>query len=164
VGSLSCGADFPLLAPKPGGRVVDFLSEEGDVMRRNREMGACLCSELVTARWMNAFGQRQETVVNLEEIWAEGATLQFEYPMRPGAEVEFLGGSSRFVGTVAESRSDFVGHFVEIRFADGYRWSRELYEPDHFFDPASLSPVEELRTKNNKLLEEVLQKIQNRVA
>ena len=133
-------------------------------MRRNRETGTCLCSELVTARWTDAFDQRQEAVVNLEEIWPEGAILQFEYPMRPGVGVEFLCGPTRFEGAVTESRSDFVGHFVEIQFADGCRWSRDLYEPDHFFDPKSLSAVEELRTKNNKLLDDVLRKIQNRVA
>jgi hypothetical protein len=133
-------------------------------MRRNRETSACLCSELVTALWTDAFGQRQEAVVNLEEIWPEGAILQFEYPMRPGVEVEFRSESHRFEGAVVESRSDFVGQFVEIQFADGCRWSREMYEPDHFFDPKSLSPVEELRTKNNKLLDDVLRKIRNRVA
>jgi hypothetical protein len=38
-------------------------------MRRNQEKGACLCSELVSARWTDAFKQRQEAIVNLEEIW-----------------------------------------------------------------------------------------------
>lgn len=134
-------------------------------MGRRQRQGAFMCSDMVTACWTDAFGQQQEAVVNLEEIWPEGAVLQFEYSMRAGAELEIQCGSSTwFDGTVIDSRSDFIGHFVEIRFADGSRWSRAKYEPEHLFDPASLSAVEELRGKNNKLLEEVVAKLRNRVA
>lgn len=128
-------------------------------MRRKREKDVCLCSELVTVQWTDAFSQKQEAVVNLEEIWPEGGVLQFEYPMRPDTAVRVLLGHAWFEGAVVDSKSDFVGHYVEIRFDEGHRWSPADYEPEHFFDPKSMTATEELRGKNNKLLGEVLQKI-----
>lgn len=134
------------------------------VMRERPKKYACMCSELVTAHWTDSFGQEQEATVNMEEIWEEGATLQFEHPMRPGVQVEFLAGPVRFAGSVAESKTDFVGHLVRLEFAAHFRWSRELYEPDHFFDPNCLTAGETLRAKNIKLLGEVMGKIHHHVA
>jgi hypothetical protein len=124
-----------------------------------------MCSDLIQARWTDAFGGQQQAVVNLEEIWPEGAVLQFEFPVRPGVRIEIDLGSARVAATVEECHADFVGHFAEISFTGDFRWSRELYEPDHLFDPQSLVKEEApLKDKNTRLLEEVLKILPRRVA
>jgi len=114
-----------------------------------------MCSELVTAEWSNAFGRGQETVVNLEEIWSTGAALSFEKPVRAGAAVRIALKDVVFDGTVKKCSADFIGFLVELEFADGQRWSRELCEPDHLFDPRTLIPKSELQEKNHRLLEDI---------
>ena len=113
-----------------------------------------LCSELVTIQWISEFGRKREVVANLEEIWALGAQLQCPGPVRPDTRLHVTTPKVKFSGVVRSCAADFVGYFVEIDFEDGYQWSKEEYEPDHCFDPRSLLKREELKAKNNELLNE----------
>jgi hypothetical protein len=140
------------------------MSQEASAMMRKHGKDVFLCSDLVTARWTDAFGQRQETTVNLEEIWATGAVLQFEFPVRAGTRIWVRLGQRIFEGTVVTSKADFVGQLVEVRFSDRHRWSRSLYEPAHLLDPQTLVSEDELKDKNTRLLEEVLKSLPRRVA
>ncbi len=133
-------------------------------MTRKHGKGTFLCSDLVSTRWTDTFGQPQEATVNLEEIWAEGAILQFEFPIRPGTHIAVQLGATHFEGSVVDSRADFVGQLVEVHFVPGQRWSRAIYEPQHLLDPQSLLPEDELKDKNSRLLEEVLKSLPRRVA
>jgi hypothetical protein len=124
-------------------------------MAKSRGEQRYMCSDLVTARWTTVLGRRRrEEVVNLEEIWPSGAVLSFSGPLRPETEVEFAGGDACFRGRVKSCAADFVGYLVEIRFEPGSEWSRERYEPEHLFDPASLLPREALKAKNDRLIGE----------
>ena len=123
-------------------------------MTRNRGQAKCLCSELVTALWTDAFGQRQKRVVNLEEIWSGGAVLQFEEPLRIGTEICIATKGPEFGGTVVACKADFIGHFVKLEFSPGTEWSRQDYEPGHCLDPLSLLAKQELKLKNSQLLED----------
>lgn len=113
-----------------------------------------LCSELVTARWVSEFGSEREVVVNLEEIWSSGATLQSPGPIRSKTPLDIRTPKLELSGVVRICRADFTGYFVEMEFDEDVRWSRELYEPEHLFDPRSLLPRDRLQLKNHELLAE----------
>lgn len=97
-----------------------------------------LCSELVNVKWSDSRGCQQESVVNLEEIWRDGAVLQFEVPPDAGMPVSMTGSGPAFCGVVKSFTQDCGGYLVEVEFAEDCRWSREEYEPEHFFDPQRL--------------------------
>jgi len=113
-----------------------------------------LCSELVKLRWNSEFGVEREVDANLEEIRASGATLQCDFPVRAKTRLRIQTSGMALSGTVTSSSADFIGHFVEVRFDEGCRWSREEYEPAHLLDPNSLLPANRLKQKNNQLLAE----------
>ncbi len=122
----------------------------------------CLCSELVEIAWVDAFGRRRKQVVNLGEIWARGAVLESESPIRASSEVEIHCRGAVFQGKVARCTSDFVGYLVEVEFAPGVEWSRQAYEPEHFFDPAAMQPPtarQKLAAKNYEMIEDCLRKL-----
>jgi hypothetical protein len=123
-------------------------------MFNNRGPSKCMCSELVKASWQDTFGRKRETVVNLEEVWTNGALLQLESPVRPDTPIEMSVKGINFSGTVKKCSADFIGFQVEMCFVDGQEWSRDLCEPDHFFDPQSLLPNPDIKAKNNRLLED----------
>ena len=133
-------------------------------MADNRGQHRFLCSELVTVHWRDVFRRKREEVVNLEEIWASGATLQFSRPVREGALLRVTCRGAEFSGIVTRSTADFVGHIVEVEFEDGYEWSRQEYEPEHFFDPWSLLPEDELKQKNDQLLKDCVKDLPQWVA
>ena len=118
-----------------------------------------LCSELVTARWEDVFGRKCEEVVNLEQIWRSGAELLFSRPVRAGTPLRFAAGRASFSGKVTRCTADFLGYLVELEFTAGCEWSRKEYEPEHFFDPRSLLPREELKQKNTRLLEDCAKRL-----
>lgn len=113
-----------------------------------------LCSELVAVRWVSEFGSEREVVVNLEEVRPSGATLQSPGPIRPHTPLNIRTPKLELSGVVQTCRADFTGYLVEVNFDEGVRWSRELYEPEHLFDPRSLLPKDRLRLKNHELLAE----------
>ena len=126
-------------------------------MKQSHGLARCLCSELVTVHWVNEFGHKREVVANLEEIWSSGARLQLPGPVRRDTELRIACRKVKFLGRVSTCSADFIGFFVDVQFEDGCEWSRELYEPDHFFDPRSLLPdngQKQLKEKNAEQLAE----------
>ncbi len=121
----------------------------------------CLCSELVEAVWVDAFGRRRKQVVNLGEIWEKGAVIESEAPIRAPSEVEIRCRGATFQGRVTRCTGDFVGYLVEVEFAPGVKWTRESYQPEHFFDPAAMKPAaqQKLAAKNHEMIEDCLRKL-----
>ena len=126
-----------------------------------------LCSELVTVEWRSVFDRERTEVVNLEEIWASGATLLFSAPIRPATPLRIACHGAEFHGRVVHCRADFIGYLVEVAFDDGSRWSPETYVPEHLFDPRSLVAKDEsggLKEKNDELLAQCVKVISERIA
>ena len=122
---------------------------------KTHEGSRFLCSELVWARWTDPSGREREETVNLEEIWTSGATLGFETPISEATALRFEGKGKEYRGRVTGCRADFIGYLVEVEFAPDCQWTRELYEPDHFFDPQSLA-TDDIDRKNNRLLKDCM--------
>jgi len=131
-------------------------------MALRQNSNRCLCSELVEVGWVDAFGRRRKQVANLGEIWQKGAVLESESPIRTGSEVQIRCRGAAFIGKVTRCSSDFVGYLLEVEFAPGVEWRRELYEPEHFFDPSRLnSPAarHKLASKNCEMIDDCIRNL-----
>jgi hypothetical protein len=97
-----------------------------------------LCSHLV--RLFLDDEPRTSEIVQLEEISADGVGVAVEsvYPKGLRLTIGASGFEARIV--VASCQPRETGFRLEARFSDGFRWSPEIWRPDHLFRPPSLSP------------------------
>ena len=96
-----------------------------------------LCSQLVslTHRCDDAPG---DSVVNLEEIWTNGAIVEAEMPVKKGVEVELRCGPAFFAGRIVEVESHDFGWRLEVEFSPRTLWNPDEFRPEHMLDPSSL--------------------------
>ena len=106
--------------------------------RRSHAEHRVLCSELLPIRWQEG-ADSFETIANLEEIWTSGAIIAFEEKFT-GGEITIVTPSKEFTGTVVATWHDETGHFVELRFRLSDMWSIDVFEPEHAFDLATITP------------------------
>ena len=92
-----------------------------------------LCSELIVLRREGA-----ETVVNLEEIWIEGAAVEMDEPLAAGLAVELQCGEHLFTATVARAEKHELGCRIELEFSRETPWDPAVYKPTHLMNPADL--------------------------
>ncbi len=105
-------------------------------------MSRYLCSELVVLKCDAA-----QTVVNLEEIWSNGAALESDDPIPVGAAVELECGESRFAATVSTAKQHEFGWWIELDFSPETPWKPEIFRPQHMVDPEELAAKELNREK-----------------
>jgi len=89
-----------------------------------------LCSELVKVEWRDKAGAYHTHAI-LEEIWAEGASVQTLHPIRTGARVWIVARRAMLLGILTECRPAEDGHFSQISFDAESRWSQRKYKPEH---------------------------------
>jgi hypothetical protein len=96
-----------------------------------------LCSQLVALK-----NNREESavtiVVNLEEIWSNGAVLESEEPVEQGAMVEIRCGEAFFAGRIVQVEHHEVGWRLEMEFSPLTPWSPEHFRPKHLLDVSKL--------------------------
>lgn len=92
-----------------------------------------LCSELVTLK-VNA----ADCIVNLEEIWQGGASLESDDPVVEGASVELRCGGAFFVGKVTQVERHEFGWRVEVQFSPLTPWNPEQFRPQHLLGLSEL--------------------------
>jgi hypothetical protein len=92
-----------------------------------------LCSELVTLR-----ENSRDSVVNLEEIWETGATIESEDAVEEGAAVEIRCDAALFTGRTTRIDRHAHGWTVEIEFSPETPWSLEKFRPRHLLDASTL--------------------------
>jgi hypothetical protein len=95
--------------------------------------GRYLCSQLVAMT-----NNSVECVVNLEEIWANGAVLESEEAVEEGAKVEIRCGPAFFSGRVVQVDRHECGWRFELEFSPMTHWSLEQFQPLHLLDPSKL--------------------------
>jgi hypothetical protein len=88
-----------------------------------------LCSELVVLKMNSA-----DSIVNLEEIWRDGAAFESEDPVLDGVEIELRCGPAFFVGKVILAEQHEFGWRVEVEFSPLTPWSPEQFRPQHMLD------------------------------
>ena len=92
-----------------------------------------LCSQLVALR-----NNSIESIVNLEEIWENGAVLESEQPAQEGSKVEMRGGAAFFAGRIVQVERHEVGWRFEVEFSPMTPWSPEKFRPSHLLDVSQL--------------------------
>ncbi len=88
-----------------------------------------LCSELVLLKTNFA-----EFMVNLEEIWRNGAVFESERSLEQGVRVEMRTARSFFAGRVTRVGWHEFGWRVEVEFSPLTLWSPERFHPRHLLD------------------------------
>ena len=103
-------------------------------MKRRRENNRSLCAELLTIRWTDGDGSSRSEVVTLEDISATGACVQVEHVIPAETEVSLNYSGGQYLGKIKYCTYRDVAYFVGIAFDDGYRWSKEDFEPSHLLE------------------------------
>ena len=80
-----------------------------------------------------------ERAANLEEIWESGAVVDCEATPGKGDYAEIRAAGVLLAGRVVAVEESDVGDRIEIHFSPLTPWSKELFLPDHFFDPGTLA-------------------------
>jgi len=96
-----------------------------------------LCSQLVSLT-RNCADCPANTIVNLEEIWIQGAILESETPLKSGIEIELRCGGAFFTGRLVDVEPHEFGWRAEVEFSPETPWNPEQFRPDHLLDPTKL--------------------------
>lgn len=99
-----------------------------------RSESRMLCAELVNIAWKESSGRGRRGMAILENISASGACLQLERPLPVDTEVSLRLPKGQLKGQVRYCVYREIGYFVGLQFAEGSRWSRRLYQPQHLLD------------------------------
>lgn len=108
-----------------------------DMMNRRIEP-RLLCADLVDIQWKDDSGRVRRDVANLEDISLSGACLQVERPVPLGTAFRITYPKGVLSGKVKYCVFREVGYFLGIEFAEGTRWSKDDFRPQHLLDPRSL--------------------------
>ena len=98
------------------------------------EAGRYLCSHLVTLSWKDGASGVTQSIVNIEEIWAEGAVLESEAVAPVGSSAEIRCGKTFFAGKITRADVHEFGVRIEIEFSPLTPWSVERFRPEHLLD------------------------------
>lgn len=85
-----------------------------------------LCSDLVVLKTKEG-----ESVVNLEEIWGNGAAFESEVAVECGSKLEMRAEEAKFHGTATSVEHHEFGWRVEMEFSPLTPWSPAQYVPKH---------------------------------
>lgn len=96
-----------------------------------------LCSQLVELTH-KCPGSPAESIVNLEEIWCDGAVLESETPVQKGLDIELRCGTALFSGRIMEVEPHELGWRFQVEFSADTRWNPREFQPEHLLDPSAL--------------------------
>jgi len=100
-------------------------------MKGTRKKVRNLCADLLKVRWKDESGTHKGDFAVLEDISTEGACLKLEQPLSKGTVLSILYPRGQYRGTVRYCVEDVTGYLIGVKFAEGYRWSRDQYDPAH---------------------------------
>jgi hypothetical protein len=103
-------------------------------MEERRTEPRMLCADMVEVKWRaGAVRGRTETAL-LEDISTSGACLQLDAAVPLGAWIAWNTAGHEFSGRVRYCVFREIGYFVGVEFADGSKWSKNEFEPQHLLD------------------------------
>jgi hypothetical protein len=100
-------------------------------MKSNRGEDRELCADLVRIQWKPESGPAQDEWAILDDISSSGACLEMEQPITPGTLVSLQFPGDRCQATVKHCQFDKLNYLIGVQFAQGYRWSRRKFKPEH---------------------------------
>lgn len=75
-----------------------------------------------------------DRMVNLEEIWRNGAVFDSEEEVEQGALVEIGKGETLLKGQVTRVEAHEFGWLAEVRFSPETPWRLDLFRPQHLLE------------------------------
>jgi hypothetical protein len=93
-----------------------------------------MCADMVEVRWKTGSGRDRSATALLEDISASGACLQLETALAPGTAITWEFPNRSFAGRVRYCEYREIGYFVGVEFAQGSKWSKRAYRPQHMLD------------------------------
>jgi hypothetical protein len=94
-----------------------------------------LCSQLVTVKYLDPFGQNRSVTGNLEEISPTRLCVLTAFEIPLGSSVVVLCQGHKLNGRAQEGvRNDLLGWFWDVELEPTSRWSEHLFLPEHLLD------------------------------
>jgi hypothetical protein len=78
-------------------------------------------------------------IVNLEEIWTNGAVLESEEPVEEGAKVEIRCQAAFFAGSIVHVERHEFGWRLEMEFSPLTPWNARQFRPEHLLNVSKLA-------------------------
>jgi hypothetical protein len=100
-------------------------------MKQRRLEDRNLCADLVQVGWKLEKGSKHTEWATLEDISSGGACLKLDDPIPLETLVSLRFATSSCVARVKYCVADQLGYLLGVEFADGYRWTRRKYRPEH---------------------------------
>ena len=103
-------------------------------MRNSLKDCVYLCSELARIVYVDKRGRRRSLCGNLEQIARTQLSLLLDSEISLGTSVVIKIRGHIMRGRPQTSRRhDLLGWFVDIQLEPRFRWSKQLFVPDHLF-------------------------------
>jgi hypothetical protein len=96
------------------------------------------CAELVEVRWKDKEGKLQRSTANLEDISRTGVCVMMEGDVPIDTAVVVCCEGVELPGAVRYCAYRDSSYFLGVEFAEGTRWSRLRFQPQHMLDPREL--------------------------
>jgi PilZ domain len=103
-------------------------------MPERRAEPRLLCSDIVEVAWTDNRGRSRKCSAVLEDISVSGACLQLEQSLPEDVDISIDYHKGQLEGTVRYCVFREIGYFAGIQFANGQKWSREEFRPQHLLD------------------------------
>jgi hypothetical protein len=91
------------------------------------------CSQLVAL-----INNSLESIVNLEEIWENGAVLESEEAVNEGSKIAMRCGPAFFAGRIVQVERHEFGWRFEVEFSPMTPWNLQKFQPQHLLDVSEL--------------------------
>jgi hypothetical protein len=98
-----------------------------------------MCAELLMIQWSDGLGNERAETVSLEDISEMGACLRSDYAILPNTEITLHYSSGKYLGVIKYCNYERSGFSLGVAFDEGYRWSKEDFEPAHLFEVPSFN-------------------------
>jgi len=102
-------------------------------MKDRRHDNRNMCADLLKLCW-TVKGDNRSELVSIEDISATGACLRVELPIPLDTPVALHHPKGQYMGKVKYCTCDEIGYLLGVGFDEGYRWSKEDFQPSHLLE------------------------------
>ncbi len=107
-------------------------------IQERRSEARLLCAELVEVIWRDSSGREKRRIGNLEDICANGISVQLETAPEVGTPIRMLYEKGELAGIVRYTYFRDEGYFVGVELEGDSKWSPAEFVPEHLLDPGEL--------------------------
>jgi hypothetical protein len=92
-----------------------------------------VCADFITISWTDEAGESRSDVAILDDISENGACIGLDcaIPVETKVSPRLSRGDTRERSSTADTE---IGYFLGVEFDDGYRWSKEDFQPSYLLE------------------------------